>query len=401
MIRQILPGVSTTKLPSGTRVTAIHYTADPMKDAMWVKAVSHAIGGEEGIESAKWKLEMEMDVDAGRDLMPYHAFSVNRNVVPWFEIPKDWDIYMSADWGHTDETCILFWARHPKSGCLYIWDEIYLSPGRQNVEMNEIKEMACFKLVEWYNRAWNGLRSIHLDDLRRGGSDQIAARNPSDPQGVGYMHFFAQEPFPLFFQGNPEHGKWKLNDRGYAEARINSLCKPSFVCCGRRQVSRGHSEQGRCEALTLGDMGRRKECGKVHASRPRFMILGHPKDDGSLDPCAPNLVKQYLTIRRKKPNDPLAPIGEKNILIADHAADSSHYGILRDPVEMLAFPKSQIEKIVEKEPHKRTLSEHASKERRGDVEDESKGADDVPLLQSGYGYDGGWPNQPDSGWDFY
>lgn len=113
-----MKGITEWQASSGFKVLRIHYSADPDKDPETDKGrewlTKELEGVPQGISSAQWRREMEIDWEAAGGDLVFPQLSVYRSriVVAPFTVPETWDLYASFDYGH----------RNPSSFHVYALD---------------------------------------------------------------------------------------------------------------------------------------------------------------------------------------------------------------------------------------------------------------------------------------
>jgi len=139
-------GISHYQTKAGIHAVSVHYTADPAKDPdtdsglTWFgEATKGYIGG---TLSSAWREEMEVDWDVtgGELVFPMMQFFEDKIVAAPFEIPSDWQLYGSFDYGHRNPASFHVYAMDFDSNVWSVW-ELYGSE-MGYVEMAE-KIRAC------------------------------------------------------------------------------------------------------------------------------------------------------------------------------------------------------------------------------------------------------------------
>lgn len=121
----------------------VHYTDDPEKDQKWVREMSPLYGG---INSARWRREMEIDwgVYAGQRVWPmlnrkYHNQSIILN--------EDWAIYRIIDHGIRHPTCCL-WCGVNRNQDRHFFREYYATDRSVAINSKEIISMSNEQVID-------------------------------------------------------------------------------------------------------------------------------------------------------------------------------------------------------------------------------------------------------------
>jgi len=88
----------------------------------------------QGKQLADALLKGDWSVFAGQFLS---EFSYHRHVVAPFEIPRSWTRFRGYDWGFAAAACMLWIAKDPASGRLYVYNEMY-EPGLTDPKQAEL-----------------------------------------------------------------------------------------------------------------------------------------------------------------------------------------------------------------------------------------------------------------------
>ena len=116
----------TTKM--GLAAIRVHYTADPEKDPAteqgrkWFdEAVAGYVGG---VLSSAWREEMEIDWDAagGELVFPMMQTHKDKIVVAPFDVPEDWRLYGSFDYGHRNPASFHVYAMDYDNSVYTVWE---------------------------------------------------------------------------------------------------------------------------------------------------------------------------------------------------------------------------------------------------------------------------------------
>lgn len=123
-----------TTLKSGFFHRRIHYSDDPSKDAKWVKAESVKY---RGVNSARWRREMEIDWDVygGQRVWPMLNSEIHKQ--KRILDTKNCSFYRVIDHGIRHPTCCL-WVAVNKHGDRHFYREYYSSDNTISVNCREI-----------------------------------------------------------------------------------------------------------------------------------------------------------------------------------------------------------------------------------------------------------------------
>lgn len=95
---------------------------------------------QQGERLAKALLDGDWSVFAGQFLA---EFSYHRHVCKPFEIPRGWTRFRGYDWGFAAPCCMLWLAKEPTTGRIYVYNELYqagLTDPHQAEKINEITQ---------------------------------------------------------------------------------------------------------------------------------------------------------------------------------------------------------------------------------------------------------------------
>lgn len=95
---------------------------------------------EQGEELARALLEGDWSVFAGQFLP---QFAYHRHTIKPFEIPRDWTKFRGYDWGFASPACMLWLAKEPNTGRLFVYREMYqagLTDPQQAEKINDLTE---------------------------------------------------------------------------------------------------------------------------------------------------------------------------------------------------------------------------------------------------------------------
>lgn len=111
---ELMPGLRLKKLPhTGFCCVTLHYTVTPnRRNPAWAKAAS-AKYGTKGIESWKWRQEMEIDFTAASGEPVYANYREAVHVMDDFPIPADWPRWVVYDPGGVNPHAVEWWAMDP------------------------------------------------------------------------------------------------------------------------------------------------------------------------------------------------------------------------------------------------------------------------------------------------
>lgn len=87
----------------------------------------------QGERLAKALLEGDWSVFAGQFLS---EFAYHRHVVKQFEIPRHWSRWRGYDWGFAAPACMLWFAKEPTTGRVFVYNEFY-APGLTDPQQAE------------------------------------------------------------------------------------------------------------------------------------------------------------------------------------------------------------------------------------------------------------------------
>ena len=121
-------GIRHYRSDSGYHCIRVHYTADRDKDPAteagqaWLER--SLVGYAGGMRSAAWRREMEIDWDTtGGDLVfPQLAEYEHKIIIPPFDIPEDWDLFASFDYGHRNPSSFHVYAIDYDGNVYVIWE---------------------------------------------------------------------------------------------------------------------------------------------------------------------------------------------------------------------------------------------------------------------------------------
>jgi len=189
---EVSRGVRERLLDTNFRHIRIHYHADPLKDEKWAKKASIRYGG---MQSAKWRREMEIDYSAveGQPVYPMLGFEH----IQHYPFGKDWAIYRVVDHG-IRHPCVCLWVAVNRHGDRHVFREYYmvgktiafnceqilrLTPDDENVVQTLIdpstrqrvpvssKDKAPVSILSLYNQSF-GFACV-LGDNSRAGYDAV------------------------------------------------------------------------------------------------------------------------------------------------------------------------------------------------------------------------------------
>lgn len=213
-------GVATYRTSTGAFVYFAYWSADPLKDEAWADMVASEEPG--GRHSVYFLQQFEADDEAKGGDRIYWAFDRDRNIVEPFDIPKDWPVYLGADFGERAATAIIFVAQDPKSRRVYAFDSIYTPKGLDPV----VKETIYKKLCKHFG--------VTMKEMMLEGADRFIAGAEGDKTAKAFISFYQMEPWPVNFAGRDdlEQHKNKLT-----ALKVNRGLWPSMVCCGVRHMA--------------------------------------------------------------------------------------------------------------------------------------------------------------------
>lgn len=301
-IRVYVPGVA--EWTSGNlSCRFVHHTADPLKATEeWIRSEAGDYVG--GVTSSKWKREMDGDFEAADGVRVVWAFDRGRNVIDpgRFDL-TGWRVKLSADWGQTAHTAVIFWAQDPASMKMIIFDTIYVSNTKERGSglIESLKAEIYARLARHYQ--------IPVRDLIERGLDGLVEDAVGDPQGRVYMDNLATDPLPVAFHGNIP-GILRVNARKtqVGEEKLNRALWPQFICCGRRQMSPDGRALVQCS-----------QCNEERRAEPWLYMLRGVAEMGEDQ-------LEHIVRRKKKPGQTEAP--ERNEDQEDHWFDAAIYGIM-------------------------------------------------------------------------
>lgn len=149
-------GMKMWPTPSGLWVLEVHYTADPEKDperdgaAWFVEAVKGYTGG---VESPKWKREMEIDYEAGggQPVFPYLYSADSPVFIPrkdpeW--VMANLDLYAGYDWGANNPSAFIV-GGYDSDGTLYFVWELYEPVEDLREHCEKMKKCPYWKYIKY------------------------------------------------------------------------------------------------------------------------------------------------------------------------------------------------------------------------------------------------------------
>lgn len=339
-------GVATYKTETGSTVFWVHWSADPLKDPEWAKMVASEEPG--GINSLLFLQEFEGDDEARSSERIYWAFDRQRNIVDPFPIPREWPIYLGADFGHNNPTAILFNAQNPATKQIYVFDSIYTTKGLRQ----EIKEEIYEKLARHLDIP---LRTLLLEGAKR----HIRWAIP-DPLATPYIEFYNQEPFAVPFSLREDMKS--INKHTSGEAHVNEALWPSFTCCDKRQLAGKEAE-----SIDLPEEATKcAYCKKEQRALPILYLI---------EGAAPELAEQFellswqqttrfqYTGKDGAPKDEKVLKEKKEVGAPDHAADAERYVLMTlewdadTPSTEAQVNRALVEQLSSKPPSWRTPEE--------------------------------------------
>jgi hypothetical protein len=251
-----------------------------------------------GRESIEFLQEFEADDEAKSGERLYWAFDRERNVIPPFAdgIPKDWPVYLGADFGQRNPTAIAFLAQDPTSKRIVIFDSIYQPKGIDVA----IKQTIYEKLSKHFG--------VSLDVLGLEGAYKYIERAVCDPTASPYVAFYAMEPWPINFITNVVKKTGLLSKHRTGESKVNSALWPSFVCCGKLQYPPDRSDPP--------DFYECRLCKTSRVLTPALRIF---------EGAAPELVAEYEDLIDKEPAYEGLETPEKVVKAPDHMSDAVRY----------------------------------------------------------------------------
>lgn len=128
-----LPGVKTRKLSTDFEHVRIHYSADPQKNEQWAKRYSVKYFG---MDSPKWRREMEIDYNAaeGQQVYPMLSRQLHDEQVT---LNDDWSVFRVIDNGIRHPTVCL-WIAINSRGDRHVFAEYYATNKSIGFNCNEI-----------------------------------------------------------------------------------------------------------------------------------------------------------------------------------------------------------------------------------------------------------------------
>ena len=214
-------GMQERMLDTNFRHIRIHYSTDPAKDAMWAKKHSIRYGG---MQSPKWRREMEIDYSAVEGQMVYPMLSPDH--IQHYAPGESWTVFRVIDHG-IRHPAVCLWFGVNRHGDRHIYREYYqtgktvtfnceqvlrLTPDdeyaiktlidpstRQRVPLSN-KDKAPVSILSLYNQSL-GLSCMLADNSRAGydtvrdGLLSVLARNVMRKGEVDYETSFAKEYF--------------------------------------------------------------------------------------------------------------------------------------------------------------------------------------------------------------
>jgi len=133
-----IPTHSGEKLNTGFFHRRIHYTDDPKKDHDWVLRESPKY---QGINSAKWRREQEIDwnVYGGQRVWPMLSRKYHNSAII---LSEDWAVYRVLDHGIRHPTCCL-WVAVNRNGDRHFFREYYATDKSVAINCRQIIAMDC------------------------------------------------------------------------------------------------------------------------------------------------------------------------------------------------------------------------------------------------------------------
>src|SRR3990167_2716376 len=150
-----MKGIMDRLTPDGIRILRVHYTADPDKNPQTPKGAGwlarESIGYPNGVLSAKWRKEMDIDPEAqgGQLAFPLCEVNAGKIFIPAVEIPVGWQFFGGFDYATRGVTAAVVIAASPsKDKFVAVW-EYYKKDSGYIATCDAIKACPYYSLLEW------------------------------------------------------------------------------------------------------------------------------------------------------------------------------------------------------------------------------------------------------------
>lgn len=332
-------GVAMYRTSTGALVFHAHWSADPLKadppdgSDGWADMVASEEPG--GRHSVYFLQEFEADDEAKSGERIYWAYNRHRNVIKWREIPKDWPVYLGADFGQRNATAIEFLAQDPKSKCIYVFDSIYTAKGLDPA----VKETIYRKLAKHFG--------IDMKTLMLEGAHRYIQLAEGDKTAAAFISFYQMDPWPINFAGRND---LKQHKNRATEAKVNRALWPSMTCCGVRHMADKEPDTDD-EPV---EVKKCPICGKDSITTPVLYLL---------EGVATELADQLEDLIDKEAAFEGMEIPEKGTGAPNHAADGLKYIIRAMDWEDSTGPTEseqedrEMSRLMAKQPFERTFED--------------------------------------------
>jgi len=139
----ISTGIQSRKLDTGYYHVRVHYSADPEKDASWVRRHSAQYGG---VESPRWRREFEIDYNAIQG-QPVYPMLCGEHLV--MNLPSDLTVYRVMDHG-IRHPMVCIWVGVNKNGDRHVFREYFRSGATIEVNCAEVLRLSQEKVAATY-----------------------------------------------------------------------------------------------------------------------------------------------------------------------------------------------------------------------------------------------------------
>jgi hypothetical protein len=132
--KDIMKGVQRRELDTEYAHVRIHYSADPLKDAAWVRRTSAKYGG---VDSPIWRREFEIDYSAVTGQPVYPMLCSDHSQIH----PIEGTVFRTIDHGIRHPMCCL-WVVVNKTGDRHVFREFYRSGGTVETNCAEVLRLS-------------------------------------------------------------------------------------------------------------------------------------------------------------------------------------------------------------------------------------------------------------------
>ena len=356
-IVQPCQGVSVFRNPANDfLVMCVHYTADAQKRGAWAADKKRAY-----FDPQDFEYEHEIDFWSLGARATYWGFG-KWNIVPAAPVAPDSKIYLSFDFGQVNATAVYFYAQHPKTKDIAIFDEVYINDKTSPILGVKNNPGDVSRLI--YERMGERL-GIDPYTMKM---DDVVLCAVGDPAGSAYAASYAEKPWPISIMTKGFKLPFRLNDRRMGESKVNEVLRPSAIHCGARWFA---SECGKCKT----------------ALQPRPILT-------VMEGRAPNLVRTWPLIKKPKVEDGQEAGDVDAPKQEDHGPDSVRYLMTwlyfempeseRAPTSVENMPNEQLDSVGIRAKIRRRLIDEFERAAMG-RESETIYAATEPMYSYGYG----------------